>query len=220
MPLAEIAARCREETARFLRREEAEDTFCFELFRRAVVERVAVAWEAVYDQYQGIVLAWVRRHPLSGASAEDDAYWVNRTFDRFWSAVGPERFVAFPTMAAVLRYLKMCAHSVLMDDVRARHLTRLEPLIDQDAEADTTPDTADVVVDALAGSALWDMINAAMQDEAERRVAYCCFVLDLRPREVQAQYPDLFGSVDDVYRIKRNLIDRLRRNPEIRTFLE
>ena len=220
LPLAEIAARCREETARFLRQEVTEEAFCFELFRRAVVERAGAAWEAVYTQYRGVVLAWVRRHPMAATTAEDDGYWVNRTFDRFWSAVGPERFAAFPGMAALLRYLKMCAHSVLMDDVRARRPTRLEPLTDTHADVAETPDTAGAVVGALTGSDLWDAIGAMMQDEAERRVAYCCFALDLKPREVYEQHPDLFGSVDDVYRIKRNLLDRLRRNPDIRAFLE
>lgn len=219
LPLAEIAARCREETARYLRREAAEEAFCFELFRRAVVERAAAAWEAVYQQYRGVVLAWVRRHPMAAAAAEDDMYWVNRTFERFWGAVGPDRFVAFPGMAALLRYLKMCAHSVLMDDIRARHSGRLEPLTDQDAEIGEAPDTAGSVVSALAGSALWDVIQAALLDETERQVAYCCFALDLKPREIYERHPDRFGSVDDVYRIKRNLLDRLRRNPDIRAFL-
>jgi hypothetical protein len=219
VPLADIAARCHEETARFLRREVAEDAFCFELFRRAVVERVSAAWEAVYEQYRGVVLAWVRRHPMAVTFAEDDVYWINRTFERFWGAVGPERFETFPGMAALLRYLKMCAHSVLMDDVRARHGTRLEPLTDQDAGMGESPDTENIVVSALAGGALWDVIQRALLDETERHVAYCCFALDLKPREVYERHPNLFGSVDDVYRIKRNLLDRLRRNPEIRAFL-
>jgi hypothetical protein len=219
LPLATITARCREETARFLRREVTEDAFCFELFRRAVVDRATAAWEAIYEQYRGIVLAWVRRHPMAAAIDEDDAYWINRTFERFWGAVGPERFVAFPGMAALLRYLKMCAHSVLMDEMRVRHGSRLAPLTDEDAEIGTSPDTAGAVISSLAGSALWDVIQAALPDETERQVAYCCFALDLKPREVYERHHDLFGSVDDVYRIKRNLLDRLRRNPEIRAFL-
>jgi hypothetical protein len=218
-PLAEIAARCRDETARFLRKEETEDAFCYEIFRRAIVERDAAAWEAVYAQYRGVVLAWVRRHPMAVASDEDDAYWVNRAFDRFWGAVGPERFAAFPTMAALLRYLKLCAHSSLMDTVRASHAARFEPLSEQAAEASEEPDTADTVVDTLAGGDLWAAIQAEMQDDGERHVAYCCFALDLKPREIYERRPDLFATVDDIYRIKRNLLDRLRRSPKIRAFL-
>lgn len=219
MPLAEIAARCREETEKFLRRELSRDAFCFEIFRRAICDRDEPAWAAIFAQYRGMVLSWVRRHPVSANVREDDAYWVNRTFDRFWMAVGPERFGAFLGMAALLRYLKLCSHSVLLDEARARGPVRTDTLDDRVAESIETPDVADTAIGQLAGNDLWDAIAAEMQDEAERRTAYLCFVLDLKPREVQERHPELYATVDDVYRIKRNLLDRLRRNPHIRAFL-
>jgi len=220
IPLAELVAACRAETERFLRREPSQEAFCRELFRRAVCDRDQPAWEAVFAQYRGMVLSWVRRHPVAATTREDDDYWVNRTFDRFWTAVGPERFGDFPSMAALLRYLKLCAHSVLLDELRARAATSAEGLDDRVAESIETPDVADVAIGQLAGGDLWAVILAEMQDDAEREVAYCCFVLDLKPREVQERHPQLYATVDDVYRIKRNLLDRLRRNARIRTFLD
>lgn len=218
-PLAQLVIQCREETAKFLRRELSRDLFCLEIFRRAICDRDEAAWAAVFTQYQGMVLAWVRRHPASANMREDDIYWVNRTFDRFWTAVGPERFGAFLGMAAVLRYLKLCGHSVLLDEVRARGSGRDDALDDRVAESVATPDVADTAIGELAGNDLWEAIAAEAQDEAERRAAYLCFVLDLKPREVQERHPELYATVDDVYRIKRNLLDRLRRNPRIRAFL-
>ncbi len=219
VPLAELAGRCREETEKFLRREPSRDGYCHEIFRRAICDREEAAWDAIFAQYRGMVLAWVRRHPVSATVREDDAYWVNRTFERFWTAVTPDRFGAFPSMAALLRYLKLCGHSVLLDEVRARGAARTDALDDRVAESIATPDVADTAIGYLAGSDLWDAIAAEMQDEAERRAAYLCFVLDLKPREVQERHPELYATVDDVYRIKRNLLDRLRRNPHIRAFL-
>ncbi len=220
IPLAELVVACREETERFLRREPSRDAFCFEIFRRAVCDRDQPAWGAVFAQYRGMVLSWVRRHPVAATTREDDDYWVNRTFDRFWTAVGPERFGDFPGMAALLRYLKLCAHSVLLDEVRARAAASAEPLNDRVADRVETPDVADAAIGQLAGGDLWAVIVAEMQDEAERGVAYCCFVLDLKPREVQERHPQLYATVGDVYRIKRNLLDRLRRNARIRGFLD
>lgn len=216
--IAELAASCRAETERFLRREPSRDLFCFELFRRAICDRVQPAWDAIFAQYRGMVLAWVRRHPVSATTHEEDEYWVNRTFDRFWMAVGPERFTAFPNMAAILRYLKMCTHSLLLDEVRAQGSGHNEPL-DQVAETVETPDVAVAAVGNLSGDDLWEAIAQELQDEAERQVAYDCFVLDLKPREVAERHPQLYASVDDVYRIKRNILDRLRRNPAIQSFL-
>ena len=41
----------------------------------------------------------------------------------------------------------------------------------------------------------------------------------LKPAEIFQRHPHLFASVDDVYRIKRNVLERLRRNANIRAFL-
>lgn len=202
--LTQLATHCREETEKFLRREQSRDEFCFEIFRRAICDRAQEAWRLVFAQYRGMVLAWVRRHPVSASTHEDDDYWVNRTFDRFWMAVGPERFAAFPSMAAILRYLKLCTHSLLLDEVRARRSASHDALTDQIAESIPEPDVADVAIGQLARNDLWEVIAAEAQDEAERRVAYLCFVLDLKPREVQERHPEHYPTVDDVYRIKRN----------------
>jgi DNA-directed RNA polymerase specialized sigma24 family protein len=218
IPLTELAAACGDETAKFLRREPARDDFCLELLWRAVGGDQA-AWELVVRQYRGMVLAWVRQHPAAAtarAGGEDDDYWVNRTFERFWLALKPERFGLFPGLAAILRYLKTCAHSVLLDEVRARRAGSLSSL---DELPETTPadhDAADSAIRSLAGQQLWSAVLREMHDETERRVAYLSFARDLKPADIYRRSPHLFASVADVYRIKRNLLDRLRRNPEIR----
>src|SRR5438067_4653422 len=119
-PLSELARRCREETLRFLRAEPRDDAFCFEVFQRAVVGRQDDAWTAIVAQYRGIVLAYVGQHTAATMMHEPDDYWVNRAFQRFWSAVSADRFGQFPDLAALLKYLKLCVHSVLMDEVRGR----------------------------------------------------------------------------------------------------
>src|SRR5947209_13314195 len=167
MSLSDLARSCREETARFLRHEDSRDEFCFELFRRAICDRIQPAWDAVFSQYRGMVLAWVRRHPMASATHEEDEYWVNRTFDRFWSAVGPERFGAFHSMAAILRYLKLCTHSLLLDEARARRPIESAAPFEQLAESAETPDIAETAIGQLSGNDLWETINADLQDEGE-----------------------------------------------------
>ncbi len=222
MLLAEVARLCREETAKFLHRLPSRDEFCYELLRRAIGERDQAAWDAVFAQYRGVVLAWVRQHPAGSAVREDDEYWVNRSFERFWSAVGPERFALFPNLATVLRYLKLCAHSVLLDAVRALGPQPPVPLTEQavaTGAAGGVVDAEAVAAGEVAVQELRRAIDAELHDEAERLVAHLCLVLDLKPREVYERHPDRFADVADVYRVKRNLLDRLRRSPEIRRFL-
>ncbi|MGN6565768.1 MAG: sigma-70 family RNA polymerase sigma factor [Thermomicrobiales bacterium] len=218
--LAALIAACRDETERFQRREDVSGESCFELLRRAIAGRDQAAWEAIFAQYRGMVLAWVRRHPALGALPEDDDYWINRTFERFWSAVGPERFDMFNGLAAALRYFKMCAHSVILDAARAQGAARDEALPEQLPARGDAADPAAIVGSELTRRALWDIVRAALTGDDERLVAELCFALDLKPREVYARHPDQFASVADVYRVKRNVLDRLRRNPALAEFLQ
>jgi hypothetical protein len=218
--LAELGRRCREETLRFLRGEPRDDAFCFEVFERAVVRREDDAWETIMAQYRGIVLAYVGQHSAVAMIREPDDYWVNRAFQRFWSAVGPDRFGQFPDLAALLKYLKLCVHSVLMDDIRARRAVPVNSLEEVPETVPSTTTTAEQsVVGKLASEQLWATIAAELQDEAEQVVAYLSFARDLKPSEIFTRHPRLYASVADVYRIKRNLIERLRRSPQVRAFL-
>ena len=220
LPLVELARQCREQTARFLHGEERDDTFCFELFQRAVVHREDAAWAAIMTQYRGIVLAYVGQHTTAAMFNEPDEYWLNRAFQRFWSAVGPERFGQFPDLASLLKYLKLCVHSVLMDEARARRASGGTTSLDEVSES--APDTADAehtVLGKLASEQLWAAIARELQDEAEEKIAYFSFARDLKPAEIATRFPSLFSSVADVYRIKRNLLERLRRSAAIRAFL-
>jgi len=219
LSLAELGRRCREETLRFLRGEPREDAFCFGMFERAIVQREEEAWATIVAQYRGIVLSYVGQHSAAAMIREPDDYWVNRAFQRFWSAVGPERFGQFPDLAALVKYLKLCVHSVLMDEIRARRAAPANSL-DEVPESALSPSNADrTVIGKLAGAQLWTTILAEMQDEAEEVVAYLSFVRELKPSEIFSSRPGLYASVADVYRIKRNVIERLRRNPDVLAFL-
>lgn len=219
LPILELARRCREETQRFLSGDERDDRFCFEIFQRAVVDRDDHAWEAIVNQYRGIVLAYVSQHTAAALLREPDDFWINRAFQRFWTAVGADRFSQFPDLPSLLKYLKMCVHSVLMDEVRARRAASTSSLEDIPETLPAATNAERNVLGKMAGEQLWAAIQRLLQDEAEQRVVYLSFARDLKPAEIAERHPNLFESVADVYRIKRNVIERLRRSAEIRAFL-
>jgi DNA-directed RNA polymerase specialized sigma24 family protein len=220
MPLGAVADAHRAEMSKRQRGQPFSDAFGVELFRRAVAERDSCAWEAVVQQYYGLVKAWVRGHPAYAASRTDADEVVMCAFARFWAAIGPERSAQFVELAALMRYLKLCTHSVLLDEVRARARMPESPVTEHDAEdVAFEHDSEAVVVDRLSAVQLWLVMTRALEDEAERLVIYLSFVLDLKPGTIHERYPDRFGSVAEVYRIKRNAIDRLRRSAEIRALV-
>jgi hypothetical protein len=171
------------------------------------------------NQYSSLVMSHVRRHPAYLGAGEDDSFWLNRTFQRFARAVGPDRLDLFPNLATVLGYLKMCAHSVLLDEARARR-RHAHVSLEQVADcAESGTDLEGSVIQRMAAQELWEAVMQALPEESDRLIARLSFKHGCKPGKIQARYRDRFPSVADVYRAKRNVLDRLRRNPQVRRFL-
>lgn len=209
LPTSDLAASCREETRR-RSRPAGDPSPCLELFRRAVVEDDQAAWQALYTQYRGLLGQW-------GAGSElelDDL--VNETFARFWQGLRGHDFDRFPSLEAVLGYLRQCARSLAIDAARRRK--------QQSAVQEALRWTA--AVDACAGGEeplarlcaqeLRDWLRGRLRDEQERVAFFLSYELGLRPAEVCARRPDLFPAVQTVYMVKERIVVRLANDPEVR----
>jgi hypothetical protein len=62
---------------------------------------------------------------------------------------------------------------------------------------------------------LWKAIDRELRTDTERLVVRLSFAAGLSPREIKALHPELFPDISEVYRLKRNLIERLRRSQAI-----
>jgi hypothetical protein len=226
LTLEDLADCCAEETQNFLNGKPAEDPhYCYELLHRAFVERGEQSWTLVYEQYHTQVRSWVRRHPAHAACREDEDYLVNRVFDRLWTALTPDKFVRMKDTGSVMRYMQLCVHSVLIDHLRAESP---ESYLDQDDDEleTSTPDTASeraveqTVFNEIDQVGLWALVQKQLKDKREELVVTASFMWSLAPRDICKRYPGDFESIDDVYRIKENVLARLRRNEELRSFLE
>jgi hypothetical protein len=216
LSLSSIAYFCARETDAFFGRRPHDPRFCFELFRRAIVERNEQAWRVVYDQYRPLVARWTERHSAFASSGEEVQFIVNGAFDRMWSALTPDRFHGFSDLRSLLRYLQMCVHSIILDLVRRTQL----PLISLNHTGSNLAqislhDSGSRPEDGIYRQEFWQAIQARLKDEQELRVVYASFVLGLKPREICARYEDLFTEVRQVYRVKENVLARLRRDPEL-----
>lgn len=215
--LASIAHRCARETELFFQRQPHDPRYCFELFRRAIADRDQGAWALVYAQYQPLVTRWVERHSAFASSGEDVEYFVNRAFEKMWAAINPDKFSRFPDLKSLLRYLQMCVHSAILDQVRqAQHLVILSSV--EDLARGSMPQSPTTDEQALAGvyrQQFWDQISTRLRNEQERKVVYGSFVLGLKPREICVQFQRTFRDVREVYRVKENVLARLRRDTEL-----
>lgn len=209
--IVELATGCRRESDRFRRGEPHSTDFALELFRRAICDRDEQAWTAIVAEYCQLVRTWVRQQPMADELSEDDV--VIGTFARFWSAVRPERWHEFESLPALLQYLRLCARSLVLDNVRARRPARTVSLDSLTPVAMSGGEER--VMAELAASDLWDVVRGALPDERERLLAYLSMVCEMKPGEIRARHPARFTSVAEVYRVKRNVLERLRRHPAV-----
>ena len=221
LSVASLAQRCAQETELFFQRRSYDSRYCFELFQRAIRRRSQSAWDVIYTQYHTLVAGWVLRHHTFDSTSEEADYFTNRAFEKMWASITPDRFEQFGDLKSLLRYLQMCVHSVIVDHQRAAEQATLD-IEDEtlsDELQDRGPNVEDEVLGSLDRDRFWQWLNHRLHDDKERQVLYSCFVLALKPRELFDRQPRTFSDVEEIYRIKQNLVMRLRRDPEIAQFL-
>jgi RNA polymerase sigma factor (sigma-70 family) len=219
MQLAELAERCAQESSRFARGHEHDDRYCFEIFRRAIVEGASPAWAAIMTQYQGLVREWIWQHSLS-SSIDDHDDLVARVFERFWQAVKPAKFDSFRHLASLLSYLKLCVFAAIIDEVRAQRSWQSHRAASELADEVEGTRVDEAVLGEIGHLTVWQTIEEVLTDPAERLVIYLSHVLWLKPREIARRQAQIFPSIEDVYRRKRSAMERLRRDPRLRAFWE
>src|ERR671924_419563 len=207
LSINDLARCCSEETSKFLKQNASNDRYCLELFRRAIVNRDDDAWACIYSQYAPLVLTWVTQHQSATPllSQEGSSPLVNAAFAKFAQALTPVKMGNFDSLAAVLKYLKMCVHSVVADEVRSRQARQYEETLESIEYEPSGSDPADDVVATIAAQGLWQIIQEELNGEDERVLLYLAYVQGMKPSEISNQHSRLFPTVDDVYRIKRNV---------------
>jgi hypothetical protein len=216
LSLSALVRHCAVETDHFYHGRSYDPRFAHDLFRRALVERDEIAWEHIYAHYSTLVESWVRRSGAFAGSGESSEFFVVAAFTKFWRAVSPERFATFPTLAALLSYLQLCTGSVVIDSVRAQSWA--EMVAEEALPADQMPRVSadDEALERVSRAEFWRYIDTQLNGDAERAVVLGSFVLGMKPGEICVRRPDLFASVGEVYNVKRNVLCRLSRNPELR----
>jgi len=188
----------------------------YELFRRAIILRDADAWLEIAARYRPMLISWASQCSAIDMAREHCDDIADRALARAWAALTPERFAQFPSLAALMAYLRTCVTATAIDAARseiARERTQQRMEIGDVA----TPEQ--LVLDEIDRCDLWRAVLGAVRSARERIVLVESFQLDLPPRTILARHPNLFDNVGAVYLAKRHLLARLQRNPEVRRFI-
>ncbi|MHB8598090.1 MAG: RNA polymerase sigma factor [Ktedonobacteraceae bacterium] len=211
MSLSELADRCASEISRYSHKEEYDDTYCLEIFRRALLLRDEGAWELLQNRFTPTVSSWVRRHPSREAAYRHNSEenYVALTFARFWVASVNNSRLEFNSLAAALRFLHACLNTAILDTLRTYSRPNIVPLPDPGFPEEPVSEDAD------DGSELWEVIRGMLPNERERRLAYLLYHCGLKPREILQRCPGEFSDVQEIYRLTRNILERLTRRKEL-----
>jgi RNA polymerase sigma factor (sigma-70 family) len=212
LPLPEVIAGCRKQTECFRRNGVGESHFCLELWRRAIDLHESEAWQALVEQYSGLVRYRLRQTGLDEETVEEA---VQQTFVNLWlksregmvSAIGR-------TLPEVLQYLLNTMRFAVIAvrrqqrDLPLREGTAAYQLASQDGTADT-----DTLLDARV---LLARIHAELYPH-EWRVLQLRYLAELPPREIATV---LSMPVDQVYLVLASVKRRLRARADIQKWHE
>ena len=210
LPIDVLEGHCQQEAQRFMQTGRSDGTYGFELCRRALELQSEAAWQVLMRVYGRLVGSWVRNHPSYVGSGEDETYFVNRAFERLWRGVAckAHKFDKFDSLGQILRFLKLCAHSAVMDDGLRRA-----------PEAETPLETVETLLIGRAGvqidtrNEFWQLVQQHLTSEAERVAIAGYFIYGMKNREIAATYPHLFDNAKQLSNLRVTVLRRLGRIP-------
>jgi DNA-directed RNA polymerase specialized sigma24 family protein len=209
MSLISLADCSVREMGKFRHKEPCDDAYCLEIFRRAVMKNDNEAWALLQRLFSDNIRAWLGGHSQREIALryEVEQTYVDDTFRRFWQAVS-DQSLSFSTLGSALSYLRLCLHCAIMDTLRAHARRNVERIPDYGH-----PDEPQVE-DHYHENDLWEAIKSILPGEKEQRVAYLHFHCNLKPREIIRYCPGEFKSEEEIYRLKRNIMERVLRNAD------
>ena len=210
MSLPVLAAQCLRELDNYRRGEPCTDTFCLELLHRAIIQGNQEVWACVQHCFGGMVRGWLRRHPKREVACrlESEENYVAQTFERFWQATASNQQVEFSTLATALQYLHACLNGAILDMLRA-YARPAEVSLPGPGEPREPR-----VEDNTENSEVWQILHMILSNPREQRLAYLLFHCGLKPREIMRFCPLEWSDVQEIYRLRRAIMERVLRNAD------
>jgi len=206
----ELATHCLKELGNYQRHEPCDDGYGLELLRRATRESDPEAREWVQYCLRDVARGWLRRHPSAEAARrlESEEHYMALTFGRFWQATTLTQKREFSRLSAALRYLRASLHGVMLDTLRAYARPKEASLPEPGEPGEPYGE------DQAASLEVGGMLQSLLPDRRERRLAYLLYYCGLGPREIVQCCPQEWGNVQEIYRLRRKIVDRLLRKAD------
>ena len=209
LSLSALVEQCRREIQAYRHGEPSNEAYGLELLRRALVQGDQAAWAGLQHCFDETVRGWLHGHPHREVACRlesEDAY-VSLALERFWQATVRQQ-VTFRTLAGALAYLRASLNGALLDTLRTYIRPREMPLPEPGAPGEPS------IEDRPASHELWEILQRVLPSEREQRLAYLLYHCNLKPREIVRFCPQEWSDVQEIYRLRRNILQRVLRNAD------
>jgi hypothetical protein len=207
LSVSALVEQCRQHIQAYRRGEVPNEAYGLELLRRAIVQGDQAARAGVEQCFGELVRSWLHGHPRREAAyhLESEETYVVLAFERFWQATVQQQIV-FSTLGGALVYLRASLQGAILDTLRTSSRPR-EVSLPEPGEAGEAH-----VEDRAASLQVWEILQSMLTNAREQRLAYLLYHCGLLPAEVVRFCPQEWNDVQEIYRLRRNILERLQRN--------
>jgi hypothetical protein len=182
-----------------------------ELLRRAIEQCDEDARARAQQCLSGLVRDWLSSHPhreMALCQGDEEAYVV-QAFEQFWQFTVQQQGTFRPLTGALV-YLRASLNGAILDALRASSQPSQVPFPASEVPGEPGQEGQ------MGNSEVWEHIRAALPCERERRLAYLLYHCRLMPGEIVQFYPQEWNDVQEIFRLRRNIVERvLRVNPKL-----
>ena len=180
-----------------------------ELLHQALAQGNQDAWAELQQCLGETVRRWLHTHPSKEVawSFESEVHYVGLAFERFRQAA-IEGQVAFETQASALVYVRASLNGTFLDSLRAYARPRAVPVPLPGAPSEP------YFEDRTTSLELWEILQKVLPSEREQRLAYMLYHCGLGPREIVQLCPQEWSDVQEIYRLRRNILEQLLRHTD------
>ena len=219
----QLSTHCQEQSGLFRKGEKDNvSRYCLELIRR-VVFGVAHADRYFYDVYQ----PWLQKKIGSIIQGNEDliADMTQEALLRFFQYVTPQTWSKFEGLPQLLAYLSKCGETSVFTYWRQENK---ESLLDDSVSIEEAAPTGDNTAHSIERTIsrdtlenqLWLCVKRNCNDNIDYLLAQQLWLYGVKPRDLVKRHNNEFTSVTEVYKRKRNLIDRLKRDADCQSLYE
>lgn len=208
-----LAELCQQQNELFRREQTNDEQYCLELLRRAIfrLEGADLLVVAIYQPWlERKFAAW--RPQLDAATLSDLS---QEALARFFEYVTPEVWNRFSGLSYVLAYLIKCGETALIAHQRreqrqARIQVAFAEELSQRQRVGQTVEAS--IANAQVQQQTWECIRRNCNDPGDYLLAELLWLYGQKPRDIVKHYARYFPDITDVYKRKRNLLDRMKRD--------